>query len=196
MADEVQTQVVEEPGQEPEQEQPDVAELLREIKMLRKENAKWRTQLRATEEQQQAKAKAEMTELERLQAELKEAQEARTRAEVERRNVAVRSQVVRAAAKLGFADPDDAYRMLDVAALDVDDAGNVDGLDGALRDLLKSKPYLGKQSAGQFSPTNPSGGAGRPSDQEILSDIYGVNRKSNIWSGPGGGVVWTTTPTE
>ena len=182
---------------EQEQAQPDVDALLREIKALRKENAKWRTQLRSTEEQQQAKAKAEMTELERLQTELREAQEARTRAEQARLQTAVKSQVIAAAAKAGYNDPEDAYRMIDPSTLDVDDDGAVGGLDESLKDLLKAKPYLAKQTnATNYSPTNPAGGAAKPSDEAVLAEIYGVGRKSSVWGGAGGGVVWTPKTTE
>lgn len=184
--------------QEQEQQaQPDVNELLKEIKSLRRENAKWRVQLRGIEEQQQSKAKAEMSELERLQAELRDAQEARTRAEQERLSTVVRIQVVSAAAKAGFADPEDAYRMLDVAALDVDEAGRVDGLDGTLKELLKAKPYLAKQAnQNTYSPTNPAGGAPRESDQARLARIYGSTGNANIFGGSGGGVVWGPSKTE
>lgn len=183
--DDETTQAVDTTGQDAgdqEQGQLDYDALQRELKALRKENAKWRTQLRSFEEAQQAKAKAEMTELERLQAELREAQEARTRAEAERRAVSVKGQVIAAAAKAGFADPEDAYRMLDT--LDVDDSGRVDGLGEALATLLKAKPYLAKQNAGAFSPTNPAAGAGRPTDEQMLAEIYG-SRRSNIFAGGG-----------
>jgi hypothetical protein len=181
---------------EQEQAQPDVAQLLNEIKALRRENAKWRTQLRGVEEAQQAKARAEMTELERLQAELREAQEARTRAEQDRRQVAIRSQVVTAAAKAGFNDPEDAYRMLDASTLDVDDNGTAGGLDVALKDLLKTKPYLAKQATpGTYSPTNPAGGSPQESDQARMARIYGTGGgKSGVFGGSGGGVVWNTKP--
>lgn len=187
MSDELETtQVVDDAdqdaGESEQPEQPDFDALQKELKALRRENAKWRTQLRAKEEQEQERAKAEMTETERLKAELVEAQEARTRAETERRAIAVRSQVISAAAKAGFADPEDAYRMLDT--LDVDDDGRVDGLDKALKELLKAKPYLAGKQAGTYSPTNPAGGAARPSDSEILAEIYGP-RRSNIFSGGG-----------
>jgi chromosome segregation ATPase len=184
--DDETTQVVEETGQDAgeqqEQAQPDYDSLQKELKALRRENAKWRTQLRAIEEREQEKAKAEMTEAERLKAELKEAQEARTRAERERQAVFVKSQVISAAAKAGFADPEDAYRMLDT--LEVDDEGRVDGLGDALAGLLKAKPYLAKQNAANFSPTNPAAGAGKPSDEQILQEIYG-SRRSTLFTGGG-----------
>ena len=199
MTDELNPQAGQDTGQDAgdneQPEQPSVDELLRELKALRRENAKWRTQLRAVEEQQQAKAKAEMTDLERLQAELAAEREARTRAEQARLQIAVKSQIIAAAAKASFADPEDAYRMIDPATLDVADDGTVSGLDDAVKGLLKAKPYLAKQAPGAFSPTNPAGGAAKQSDAEILKEIYG-GRKADIWGGQGGGVFWNTNATE
>jgi hypothetical protein len=187
------TQVVEDAGQDAgseQAEQPSIDELQREVKKLRKEAASWRTQLRSAQEAEAAAKRAEMTEAERLKAELAEEREARTRAEADRRAVTIRSQVISAAAKAGFADPDDAYRMLDANTLEVGDDGTVDGLDATLKELLKAKPYLAGKSTGTFSPTNPSSGAAGASDSEILAEIYGIGRKANLWGGQGGGVFW------
>jgi len=178
-----------------EKQAPSVEELLRQIKALNKENAKWRTTLRSVEEEREAKAKAEMTELERLKADLAKAEEARTKAEQARLQIAIKSQVIAAAAKANLNDPEDAYRMLDPATLDVDDSGRVSGLDEAIKELLKGKPYLLKQTSNTYSPTNPAGGPGKQSDREILNEIYG-GRKANIWGGEGGGVYWNPTITE
>ena len=133
---------------------------------------------------------AEMTELERLQAQLKQEAEARQRLEAEYAAQVRKSAVVTAAVKSGMHDPNDAVAIL--ANVDVD------GLSDALESLKKSKPYLFKQSTpGAFSPTNPAGGAAKPSDQQILDEIYGRRSASSIWgSGQGGGVVWNSNMTE
>ena len=87
--------------------------------------------------------------------------------------------------------------VIDPTTLDVDDDGTVGGLDESLKDLLKAKPYLAKQTnATSYSPTNPAGGAAKPSDEAVLAEIYGVGRKSSVWGGSGGGVVWTPKTTE
>lgn len=167
----------------------DVDALLGEIKKLRSENAKWRTSLRKLEAEREEKQRAEMTELERLKADLEAEREARTLAEQERRRTLVRSQVVASASRLDFADPQDAYRMLDLDGLDVGEDGTIAGLDTALKKLAESKPYLLKRNATQFSPTNPSGGAPGPTSEQILAQIYGPKR-SKLFEG--GGVVWNT----
>jgi hypothetical protein len=132
---------------------------------------------------------AEMTQVEQLQAKLQKADEARQRLEAEYANQMRRNAVITAAVKAGMHDPDDAVAIL--ANVDVD------GLGEALDGLKASKPYLFKSSVpSNLSPTNPSGGAGKSSDQDVLNEIYGIGRKSSIWGGPGGGVVWNTNMTE
>lgn len=151
-------------------------------KQLEKELA----QIRQADEERKL---AEMTQLEQLQAKLQKEAEARQRLEQEYANQMRRNAVITAAVRAGMHDPDDAVAIL----ADVD----VEGLEQSLDGLRKAKPYLFKPSTpSAFSPTNPAGGAGKPSDAEILNDIYGRGKTSNIWGGAGGGVVWNPNATE
>jgi hypothetical protein len=56
---------------------------------------------------------------------------------------------VKAAAKGVLADPQDAYKFLDLDSLEVDADGNVDetAISSAIADLIKSKPYLAAQGS-------------------------------------------------
>lgn len=176
-------------GQEPgaDESAPDVDALQVEIKKLRREAASWRTKLRQAEEAEAARERAEMTELERVKADLESERQARAQAEEQRQAQLVRTQVITAAVKLEFEDPEDAMRYLDLSALEVDEAGAVDGLDAALQALAKAKPYLIKTTAGTISPTNPAGGRQAPSSDQMKREyLYG--RASNVFDG--GGVVW------
>lgn len=178
-------------GQAPEgsEQQPDVAELLKQIKELRKENAGWRNKLRTAEEAEQERKRSEMTELEKLKADLEAERQARSQAEEQRRSQLIRTQVIAAAARAGFNDPEDAYRMLDVAGLEVSDSGSVEGLDEALAGLTKSKPYLIKSTTmGTISPTNPAGGPQRPSEAQLKQELFGRKTPAMF---QGGGVVWS-----
>ena len=180
-----------------EASQLDADALAKELKAARKEAAAYRTKLRQAEEDAETRKRAEMTELERLKADLEVERQARTKAEEQRQRQIARTQVIAAAARLGFNDPEDAIRMLDQSTLEVDDAGNIDGLDDALGKLLKQKPYLARQTtAGTISPTNPAGGASRESPQQRLDRIYGRSSDVNIFDAPGGGVVWNPNNTE
>jgi septal ring factor EnvC (AmiA/AmiB activator) len=178
-------------GQAPQGEQPDIEALLKEVKTLRKEAASWRTKLRATEEAEEQRKRAEMTELDKLRADLEAERQARTVAEEQRRQQVLRTQVISAAARMGLNDPEDAVRMLDTSDLEIDDQGQINGLEREMSKLLAAKPYLAKQT-GTISPTNPAGGAPGQSDAERLKRIYGLTGKSTIFGGPGGGVVWNT----
>lgn len=58
----------------------------------------------------------------------------------------LRLTVERAAGKMGFHDPDDAFRLLDRKAITMDDDGEPTNVDDLLKDLAKKKPHLVKES--------------------------------------------------
>lgn len=195
MADELQGQAPETPdtdGQVPqgttEAAQLDAETLAKELKAVRKEAAAYRTKLRQAEEDAEARKRAEMTELERIKSDLEAERKARQEAEQKRQQQALRTQVITAAARMNFADPDDALRMLDQSTLEVDDAGNIDGLDAALTALAKAKPYLIKTTAGTISPTNPVGGKQPTSAEQMRAEMFG-QQTSKLFDG--GGVFWS-----
>ena len=194
MTDELQGQAPTTPdtdGQGPqgttEASQLDADALAKELKAVRKEAAAYRTKLRQAEEDAETRKRAEMTELERLKADLEAERQARTEAEEQRQRQIARTQVIAAAARLGFNDPEDAIRMLDQSTLEVDDAGNIDGLDDALSALVKSKPYLIKSTTGTISPTNPAGGPQRMSQEQMRQEMFGP-KNTKLFDG--GGVFW------
>lgn len=62
-------------------------------------------------------------------------------------NDRIRKSEVKAAAKGVLADPQDAYKFLDLDSFEVDDDGNVDedAIADAIADLIREKPYLAAQ---------------------------------------------------
>lgn len=92
----------------------------------------------------------------------------RTRREVESAALSkangriVRSEV-KAAAKGVLADPNDAFRFLDLDQFEVDDDGDVDEdeIASAIADLVEKKPYLAAQGGKRFQGT--AGGGARQS---------------------------------
>lgn len=66
---------------------------------------------------------------------------------------------VKAAAKGVLADPQDAYKFLDLDSFEVDADGNVDEatIAQALTDLVAAKPYLGAQGGQRFKGTADGG---------------------------------------
>lgn len=95
-------------------------------------------------------AKAEGKEAEFLAAQ--ESQKVKDEA-ISRANDKILKSEVKAAAKGVLADPQDAYKFLDLGVFEVDDDGNVDepAVAKALADLVAAKPYLGAQGAQRFT---------------------------------------------
>lgn len=95
-------------------------------------------------------AKAEGKEAEFLAAQ--ESQKVKDEA-ISRANDKILKSEVKAAAKGVLADPQDAYKFLDLSVFEVDDDGNVDepAVAKALADLVAAKPYLGAQGAQRFT---------------------------------------------
>jgi hypothetical protein len=179
-------------GQEPDstpEAQPEIDTTAQdaEIKKLRREAAKWRTQLRKLEEADAERQRAEMSEVERLKADLEAAELARTAAIEGYKQQALEAQIVAAASTAGMHDPADAVRL--IGEIDIDEDGKVTGLDKALDTLKASKPYLFRGSTPALSPTNPIGGPQKKTDKEIYAEIYG-NNPSSLFEG--GGVVMPT----
>lgn len=124
--------------------------------------------------------RVEMTEIERMKADLQKERDARTRLEQEYETSRRNNVIVAAAAKAGMYDPDDAIALLANVG--------VDEVPSTLESLRTAKPYLFKTTttttSPTYSPTNPAGGAATPSDNQILQEIYG-GRKSNLFAGGG-----------
>lgn len=81
------------------------------------------------------------------------------RAALDKANDRIRKSEVKAAAKGVLADPQDAYKFLDLDSFEVDDDGNVDedAIAKALDDLVKSKPYLAAQGGRKFQGSADGG---------------------------------------
>lgn len=95
------------------------------------------------------KAKAEGKEAEFVAAQ--EAQKVKDEA-LSSANQRILKSEVKAAAKGVLADPQDAYKFLDLSTFEVDSDGNVDEsvIAKALADLVATKPYLGAQGGQRF----------------------------------------------
>lgn len=83
--------------------------------------------------------------------------------ESDRKGLVLREAVTRSAARLGFADPLDAFRLLDQTEIDWNRDGEPQGVVKALEALLKAKPYL---ASAQARPTGDGGGGSRGATPE------------------------------
>lgn len=102
---------------------------------------------------------AKLSETEKLQRHIADLQKERDDAAQQIRTLKINTAVTSAAARLGFADPEDAGRFLSDTALDLDAAGTPTNVEDLLKSLLKAKPYL----AGKAVAAPTSGGATNPS---------------------------------
>lgn len=118
----------------------------------------WKRKAEKAERDLEQRKRADMTESERLKAELDEERKNRTAAEERANRTLMRSRFELEAAKIGCVDPDAAFTLLGDAALQVDEAGKVLGIQKALERLQKDKPYL----FGQSSPRRPAAGGNPP----------------------------------
>lgn len=175
-----------EPAGETESAQLDAEALMKEVRSLRKEAASWRTKFRDLEQAEEERRRSEMTEVERLRADLDAERQARQQAEQQRQQETLRHQVMVEASKLGFVDPSDVIALLPSDSIELKPDGSISGLTAALKKLAEEKPYLTKASTPAISPTHPAGGQ-PPSYEQLKQDIFG--RKAHpIFQG--GGVVW------
>lgn len=145
------------------------AQIKRMETALRKANAEAKTfrlesaELKKFKQEVEAKnlSEQEKQELARktLEQELAEAQKQREDAVREKQELRIEHTVSTQAQKLGFADPDDARRFLDMAELEFDDKGVPTNVADLLGNVLKAKPYLKAQGS---KPVVTSGGATNP----------------------------------
>lgn len=123
-------------------------------------------ELEAAEEERKAAQLSEVEKARKAQADA----EAKAMATEERlRTAAIRSAVVLAASKANFYDPEDAFRLADLAEVQVADDGTVTGVDNALKALTKAKPHLVKTTngGGEINSTT-TGRQTRPSPDELV----------------------------
>lgn len=148
-----------------------------------------KTQLTEFEKAEEERKKAEMTEVERLQAELDakiEAEEALANQLEETRNQVkqqvINSEFTKLANENNIAYIDAAFRLVDLSDVKVDDEGKVTGADEAVAALIKDNPFLveaekkkPKQIGGGTNKQNNNSGK---TDEQIIAEAEDVARKT------------------
>ncbi len=170
-------------GQEPEPKTYDadyVRKLRAEAAKYRKERNEFEKRLKELEEAEKQRERAKLDEVERLKLErdeaLARAQEAMT---ISQRRL-MRSAVIAEAAKMGFLDPTDAWRMIDENEITINDEGDVVGADKAIKALAKAKPYLLKKSESHDINANDGRGKGRGRQADQKARIEELRRRFRI----------------
>jgi hypothetical protein len=120
---------------------------------LRRENAAARVKAKELDDLKQKLETDKLTETEKLTKQIADLQKAHDDAVKQAQTLKLNAAISSQAARLGFANPDLAAKLLDASQI-ADDGSNVESL---LKDLLKSEPYLaGTQRASSGGATNPS----------------------------------------
>jgi hypothetical protein len=119
------------------------------------------------------------SELERATARATEEEQRRTAAEQRAADLALQLTVERAAGKLGFHDPDDAFRLIDRRAVKLSEDGEPENVEELLKALAKAKPHLvkaegeakGGGTAAKGTPPNPKPGNGKaPTRDDLIAE--------------------------
>jgi len=186
-------------GVMPEKLQAELEETRKALKAANRESAQRRKRLEELEKQEAERQEAELSEMEKLQKKLAEQQAEIERVQNEARQVRVKSAVITKASEMNFQDPEDAYRLIDVSAIEVDSNGQPEGVDELLQALAESKPYMIKkaQKFVQGAATNPGDnvtGTGETEAQQ-RARLYGTSAP-NLFTPEqarklGGGVIIT-----
>jgi len=115
--------------------------------------------------------------------------------EQERTKALIRAKVVAAAAAKEFKDPEDAYRLIDLSKLSLEEDG-VKGIGEALDALAEAKPYLLRAAEATTTtppkvPTTnlPAGAPHGEPDEQRRARLYGLG-STPFGAGHGGGLVW------
>lgn len=127
--------------------------------------------------------KGQLSEKDRLERERDEYKGKLDQAEQKSRDRVIRSEVRVIASELGFADPSDAHRFLDVSGIEFDDDGEPKGIKKLLEDLAKAKPYLIKSTGNGTSgvPGSPRP-TGQSNHQELVTQTKDELKKSGRYS--------------
>lgn len=132
---------------------------------------------------------SQKTELQKAMEKAAELQEQNARLSQERTELLIRSAVVAEASKLGFVDPGDAYRLVDLAKIKITDGGEVQGAAEALGEIAQAKPYLLGRGGSGVGATNPARGGAQQgeTDADRRERLFGRGQ-SVLGRATGGGV--------
>jgi len=130
------------------------------VDSIRSESAKYRKRAQDAEEQVKKHDQDQMSELEKAQSQATDAEAKVEGLENLLAGERTRNTVTLEATKMAFQDPADALSLIDVNDLNIDDETNrptTKSVQGALKTLVKDKPYLVKEAQ---KPGSADGGAG------------------------------------
>lgn len=146
-----------------------LSEYKTQLKRVNSESAERRRKLASLEEAEVKRQQAEMSELDKLKVKLAETDDLYQQTLNDLTKLRIRHAVEMSASRLGFHRPEDAHQLMDWAGVEVDEEGNVKGIEEALKALVKERPYLIHQQ--QVAPdlnAQQRGAGGTRSQEEIV----------------------------
>lgn len=165
-----------------------------ELRRARREAAKYRTDLRKLEKADEDRERLEMSEVEKLKADLEAAERLAEMATEAAQEQALRNAVFAEAIKPEHNIRPDAlgvlWKEIDRAALEVGDNDKIEGLADELKAVLVRLPFLQQDKSktkGGITPTNPDGGQACLTDEQLRKELFGGAGHSTFWKG--GGVI-------
>ena len=162
-----------------------------ELRRARREAAKYRTELRQLEKADEERKRSEMSEVEKLKADLVAANAKAEEAAALAREQALRNAIFAEAIKPEYNVRPNALEILwkeiDRSALEVDDNGKAEGLADEIKAVLIRLPFLQseKKATGKISPTNPEGGQANITDEQLKRELFGGAGHGDFWKGAG-----------
>jgi hypothetical protein len=163
-------------GADSESSTVDVAQVQREREDAVREARNLRNRLKAFEDAKTAADQAKLSDTERSAARQSSLEAENTALKQQLRDERTRNRIVGAAQRLGYADPSDAFRLIDRSELEYDEEGNPKHVDKLLGDLLRSKPYLANAAArvtGSADGGVRGGAANQPDMNQMLRQAAG-----------------------
>ena len=129
----------------------EVERLRSELKKRNGEEAARRKKLEALETEAQKRKEADMSELQKAQSHAQELETKLADYESEMQELRLRHAIERAAGAMKFINPEEAYKLADLSAIEFDEEGKLDAeaIDTALKALAKRSPYLLEQGETQ-----------------------------------------------
>ena len=145
--------------------------LERELAETRREAAGHRTKAQQLEREKQERERAGQSAEEQQAARLADLERENAELKANQAQAILRAATATAAAKLGFRNPDIAYRLLEAGAIEYNDAGEPKNLEHLLRAIATAEPYLTNAAGQDFGGGNRGGqaaGSGEPTMNELL----------------------------
>lgn len=146
-----------------------------ELAALRRENAQYRTRLKALEKAQSDAQAASLTELERAQRRVAELEAHEAEAVTREQDRNVRLSAVEEAVKLNFRSPDLAYRLVDRSDVEFDESNTPKNVGKLLKAIIEKDPYLAKGSGADFGGGNRGGAPASVDMNKLIRGAAGRN---------------------